>query len=77
MNEQQRLEVQGAIQQYVDSFMQNYNIPAAMMEDALNKVLLSLKDKVVMEFLQAAQQQAAEAAAATETQSEVSDGDRV
>lgn len=46
-----RLEVQGATQQWVASFMKNNNIPAAMMEDALNKVLCDLKDKVVTEFL--------------------------
>ena len=57
MNELQiRLEVQGAIQQWVASFMEEYQIPAYMMEDALNKVLLNLKDQVVTDLLTAAAQ---------------------
>lgn len=57
MNElRTRLELQGSIQQYIESFMYNNNISAAMMEDALNKVLLFVKDKAVTEFLIAAQQ---------------------
>ena len=51
MNLQTRLEVQGATQQWVDSFMRQYNISASLMEDALNKVLCNLKDKVVLELL--------------------------
>lgn len=54
-----RLELQGSIQEYIESFMYNNNISAAMMEDALNKVLLYVKDKAVTEFLIAAQQEAA------------------
>lgn len=53
---QTRLEVQGATLQWVASFMQRYNIPAHMMEDALNKVLLQLKDQVVADLLSAAAQ---------------------
>lgn len=53
---QMRLEVQGAIQQWVASFMQEYNIPAWMMEDGLNKVLLVLKDQTVTDLLTAAAQ---------------------
>lgn len=55
-NLQTRLEVQGAIQQWVASFMEEYQIPAYMMEDALNKVLLNLKDQVVTDLLTAAAQ---------------------
>lgn len=55
-NLQMRLEVQGAIQQWVASFMQEYHIPAWMMEDALNKVLLVLKDQTVTDLLTAAAQ---------------------
>lgn len=69
MNLQTRIEVQGATQQWVDSFMQQYNISAAMMEDALNKVLSNLKDKVVIELLVAANQ--ARAAAMQEQQTPV------
>ena len=56
MNLQKRLEVQGATQQWVDSFMQANNIPADMMEDALTKVLMKLKDQVVTDLLMAAAQ---------------------
>jgi hypothetical protein len=51
---QTRLEVQGATQQWVDSFMLQYGISPSMMEDALTKVLCNLKDKVVIELLSAA-----------------------
>lgn len=51
MNHQMRLEVQGATQQWVDAFMAQYNVPPYMMEDALNKVLSNLKDKVIIELL--------------------------
>lgn len=54
MDFQTRLELQGAVQQWVASFMQQYQIPAAAMEDALNKVLLGIKDQVVYELLTAA-----------------------
>ena len=54
MNLQTRLEVQGATQQWVASFMQQYSISASMMEDALNKILCNLKDQVMIEFLSAA-----------------------
>ena len=54
MNLQTRLEVQGATQQWVASFMTQYNISPSMMEDALNKVLCTLKDQVMIEFLNAA-----------------------
>lgn len=53
-NLQARLEVQGATQQWVASFMTQYNISPSMMEDALNKVLCTLKDEVMIEFLNAA-----------------------
>lgn len=52
---QTRLELQGSIQQYIENLL-NQGISAAMMEDALNKVLLFVKDKAVTEFLIAAQQ---------------------
>ena len=57
MNLQTRLELQGAVQQWIDSFMQQYNITPSMMEDALTKALCNLKDKVILEFLTAAQAQ--------------------
>ena len=68
MNELQlRFELQGSLQQWVDSTMQQYNISAAMMEDAMSKVLLSLKDRVWQDYL-LEQQKAYEAAIASSTQ---------
>ena len=51
MSLQQRIELQGAIQQWIDSFMINNQIDAATMEDALNKVLIKIKDQVINEML--------------------------
>lgn len=56
MNLQMRLELQGSLQQWIDSAMSQYNISAAEMEDAVSKVLLKLKDQVVMEYLMEQQQ---------------------
>lgn len=68
MNELQlRLELQISLQQWVNSTMQQYNISAAMMEDAMSKVMLSLKDKVWQDYL-LEQQKAYEAAIASSTQ---------
>lgn len=68
MNELQlRFELQGSLQQWINSTMQQYNISAAMMEDAMSKVLLSLKDKVWQDYL-LEQQKAYEAAIASSTQ---------
>ena len=54
MELQTRLEVQGAVQQWAASFMAQYGIPAAMMEDALNKVIITLKEQVMIDLLTAA-----------------------
>jgi len=52
MNELQlRFELQGSLQQWVDSTMKQYNISAAMMEDAISKILLGLKDQVLQDYL--------------------------
>lgn len=56
-NEQKRLEVYNAIDQYLGSFMVQNQVPASMMEDALNKCMLNLKDRVVQEFIEAAVQE--------------------
>ena len=56
-NEQKRLEVYSAIDQYLGSFMVQNQVPASMMEDALNKCMLNLKDRVVQEFIAAAVQE--------------------
>ena len=51
--EQQRIEVYSSLMQILDSFMVQYQVPASMMEDALNKILVSIKDQVVSEFINA------------------------
>lgn len=51
--EQQRLETQTAVSSWVNWFMSQNHISASVMEDALNKALLPLKDQVVQEFIQA------------------------
>ncbi len=57
MNEfELRLRLQNALQDYVNQVMISNNVSAAMMEDALNKVLINLKDKVLLEFIAAASQ---------------------
>lgn len=48
---QLRLELQASLQQWIDSTMQQYDISSAMMEDAVTKVLVQLKDKVFQEYL--------------------------
>lgn len=57
MNEfELRLRLQNTMQDYVNQVMISNNVSAAMMEDALNKVLINLKDKVLLEFIAAASQ---------------------
>jgi len=51
--EQQRLETQAAVGSWINWFMAQNHVSASVMEDALNKALLSLKDQVVQEFIQA------------------------
>lgn len=46
-----RLELQVSAQQWVDSVMSQYNISAAEMEDALIKVVLNLKQKILQDYL--------------------------
>ena len=61
---QLRLELQGSLQQWIDSMMQQYNISAAEMEDAISRALLKLKDQVLQDYLieqQRAYQEALEA----------------
>lgn len=51
MNLQTRLELQGSLQSWVNSTMTQFNITAAQMEDAMSKVLISLKDQVLQDYL--------------------------
>lgn len=55
-NEQFRIEVQNSVKTWLDWFKQENNISAAILEDALNKYLISLKDQVFAEFIVAASQ---------------------
>lgn len=78
MNLQLRLELQGSLQQWIDSTMQQYNISAAEMEDAMSRVLLKLKDQVIQDYLieqQRAYQEALKASSAQETKEEDANGD--
>lgn len=73
MNLQLRLELQGSLQQWIDSMMQQYNISAAEMEDAISRALLKLKDQVLQDYLieqQRAYQEALEASSTQENKEE-------
>lgn len=65
-----RIRVQGTIQQYINELMSANNISAAMMEDALNKVLSQLKDQVLFELLNSNQQEQPQQ---VETEEEISE----
>lgn len=74
---QLRLELQVSLQQWIDSTMQQYDISPAMMEDAITKALVQLKDKVFQEYLieQAKRyQQAAASSADLEQEEDVNGG---
>ena len=49
--EQFRLELQNAIQQCLDGIQMQNQVTSAAMEDAINKYLVTLKDKVLQEFI--------------------------
>lgn len=50
-NLQSRFELQGALQQWIDSTMKNYGYSAAEMEDAITHALLKLKNQVLQDYL--------------------------
>ena len=52
---QTRLELQSMVQQWVNATMQQYDISPSMMDDALSKALLSIRELTIQEFLIAAQ----------------------
>lgn len=54
--EQFRLELQNAVKQCLDGIQTQNQVTSAAMEDAINKYLVSLKDKVLQEFIAAASQ---------------------
>lgn len=58
MNQLQlRLEVKAAAQNWVAAIMQQYEVPASVMEDALQSVQLSLKDLIAQELISELQKQ--------------------
>ena len=55
MNELQlRIQVQGAVQQYVEQLLYQNGVPAHIIEDAFSKALGKIKKKSMQEFLNAA-----------------------
>lgn len=57
MTEQQfRLETQNGVEDILNRFMLQNQIPASYMEDAINKYLVGLQKQVLREFLIAAYQ---------------------
>lgn len=51
--EQFRLDAQTTISSLLEDVRIQNGVPAAVMEDAINKYLVKLKDMVVQEFIQA------------------------
>lgn len=50
-NEQKRMALYNTITNYLVALQQQNNISASMMEDAINKYLVSLKDQIIQEML--------------------------
>lgn len=57
--EQYRLELQNTVKEFLEGIRVQNKVSAAAMEDAINKYLLELKDKVMTEFIAAASQPSA------------------
>lgn len=57
--EQFRIDVQSAVKNYVYQFMQQNQVSAAMMEDAMNAALLDVKAMVYSQLMAANQQEIA------------------
>lgn len=77
MDLQTQYEIKGATRQWVASFMQQHNVPAFFMVDALNEVLVDLKGKVIQEMFEEAYyaQVMAQQQAAQNREKEMTDGD--
>lgn len=73
--EQFRFDVQNAVKAYVQQFMQQNQVPAAMMQDALNAALLEVQPLVFSQLLAAAQQEASSAQAAVESATQTKEED--
>lgn len=56
-----RAQVQASVQNFIESFMQQNNVSATMMEDAINKSMGWLKDQALKEMLISMQQAAQQA----------------
>ena len=54
--EQYRVELQNTVKEFLEGIRVQNKVSAAAMEDAINKYLLELKDKVMTEFIAAASQ---------------------
>ena len=54
--EQYRLELQNTVKEFLEGIRVQNKVSAAAMEDAINKYLLELKDRVMTEFIAAASQ---------------------
>lgn len=54
--EQFRLELQNTVKTCLDGIQIQNQVTSAAMEDAINKYLVDLKDKVLQEFIAAASQ---------------------
>ena len=76
MNYQLRLELQGAVNQWVESFMSNNEISPSMMDDALSKALLRVRELALQEYIAQAQAQA-QRAQTEEEQNEQNNEDTV
>lgn len=76
MNYQLRLELQGAVNQWVESFMSNNGISPSMMDDALSKALLRVRELALQEYIAQAQAQA-QRAQTEEEQNEQNNEDTV
>ena len=46
-----RMRIQGAVQEFVENFMKQNNLSAAVMEDAMNKSMVWLKDLILKETI--------------------------
>lgn len=76
MNLQTQYEVKGATQNWVAAFMQQHDIPASVMIDALNSVLVNLKDTVIQEmFEESYRTQAMAQQAAQNREKEIENGE--
>lgn len=73
--EQFRFDVQNAVKAYVQQFMQQNQVPAAMMQDALNAALLEVQPLVFSQLLAAAQQEASSAQATAESVAQTKEED--